>query len=92
MAGPGAKQSAEFVMSCLFNLATEVGGRHAVRLVVMLLLKASNDYHSAVIHPRHAAWLVGQQRLDDLPFNIGHFVTTHQILPCSGDESSTHCK
>jgi hypothetical protein len=33
--------------------------------------------HTAIIHSRHAARLVGQQRLDDLPLEIGQLMATH---------------
>src|SRR5690349_1859133 len=48
--------------------------------------------HTAIVHPWHAAGLVRQERLDDLPLEIGQLMSAHQILPQTAGESPTHCK
>src|SRR5690606_1832121 len=35
--------------------------------------------HPAIIHPRYAAWLVGKQRLDHRPLEIGQLKTTTHL-------------
>ena len=46
--------------------------------------------HPPIIDPRHTAWLVGQQRLDDCPFPICQFVSPSRHLPLHSRRSLNH--
>jgi hypothetical protein len=76
----GAEKLAETAIGPVENDQAEIGGVAQASELAPDLAHPGIEERAVVVHPRHAAWLVRQHRLDDRPFVVGEFVS-HDSRP-----------